>query len=103
MYELVVMPPREFWALGAEPPEELQEALEALQGALSEQGGSPVKWTETATQETYESDTVEPFCIHALRAVAAWIDVHGDLKGFELGETPWDHDIFGALDEEEGC
>ncbi len=102
MYELVVMPLTEFWDLGAEDPQELQEALEALQGALSEQVGSPVKWSEQGTQETYESDTLDPFCVHALRALAAWVDVHGDLQGFELGETPWEHDVFGALDEEEG-
>lgn len=103
MYELVVMPLTEFWDLGADDPAELQEALGALQGALSEQVGAPVKWEEKPTQETYESDSLDPFCVHALRALAAWVDVHGDVEGFEIGETPWEHDVYGALDEEEGA
>ena len=103
MFDFVVMPLTEFWNDGEQPWEERLEALDSVQKVLAENGGGPVSWTEEPVDEPdFDADSVEPLCVYALRAVAAWLEVHGSLEGFELDDAPWEHAVFATLEERDG-
>ncbi len=103
MFELFVMPLVDFWAQYADEtdPEHLSQVLSDLQEVLSKHFEMPVKWEETLSDEesSVEADALDSECIYALRALAAWLEIHGSIEGFEVGDEPWLHPILETLDE----
>ncbi len=100
MYELVVIPLMN--VLGSEEmtKEERNEALVGLQEALSAQLEQPVSWSEDVADDAeFQADVLDPYFIFALRAAAAWMELHDSLDGFEVGEEPWLHESLDAVDE----
>lgn len=103
MFELVVMPLIELWVDEEDADADaLKEQLALLQKALGEQVGETVEWVEELDEDaTYEADGIDALALYALRAAAAWLELHKDLDGFEIGEEPWAHDAFVALEDKD--
>lgn len=100
MFELVVMPLIELWMEDGLSEEDVKSALDNMQQALSAEVGQTIRWDEQLEEVSFEADCVDPYCIFALRAVAAYLEKHDSLEGFELGEEPWNHEAFAALESQ---
>ncbi len=103
MFELVVIPLMNVLADEDMTAEERAAGLVSLQEALGQQVEHPVSWSEDVADDAeFEADRIDPYFIFALRAVAAWLETHDSLEGFEVDDEPWLHESLDILDDEDG-
>lgn len=105
MFELFAMSLREYWN-EVEDGGNVEDSIAELQGVLSEHFGKKVTWDEpeldpSKNDEEIAVDVIDDRQLSALHAVAAKLELDGNLDGFELdAEEPWDSPIFERLADE---
>ena len=105
MFELFAMSLREYWN-EVEDGGNVEDSIAELQGVLSEHFGKKVTWDEpeldpSKSDEEIAVDVIDDRQLSALHAVAAKLELDGNLDGFELdAEEPWDSPIFERLADE---
>lgn len=79
------------------------EFVQMVQQSIAQEVGEPVTWEEPAeSEETLVADELDLFCWHGLRAAALRLEQEGSLEGFDPGDEPWDHPLFGEAEERGG-
>ena len=105
MFELFAMSLREYWN-EVEDGGNVEDSIAELQGCLSEHFGKEVSWEEpeadpSRKDEEIAVDVIDDCQLSAVHAVAAKLELDGNLDGFELDtEEPWNSPIFERLAEE---
>jgi len=105
MYELFVMSLKEYWKDQDENEQEVGQSIQELQDVLSDHFQKEVRWSEpdvkSEEDETeIEVDVVDDLQLSSLHAVAAKLELDGNLDGLELSaDEPWECDVFDRLSE----
>lgn len=105
MFELFAMSLREYWN-EVDEASNVEDSIAELQGVLSEHFGKKVTWEEpeldpSKKDEEIAVDVIDDRQISAVHAVAAKLELDGNLDGFEFDpEEPWDCQIFERLADE---
>ena len=110
MFELFTMSLREYWNETDEsgevtPQAEIDRSVEELQNVLTEHYGKVVSWQEpevdfSKRDEDITIDVIDERQLASLHAVAAKLEVDGNLEGLEIDEEdPWESEIFVRLSD----
>ncbi|MCL2326647.1 MAG: hypothetical protein FWC40_09165 [Proteobacteria bacterium] len=105
MYELFVMSLKEYWKDQDESEQDVTQSIQELQDVLSDHFQKEVRWSEpdvkSEEDETeIEVDVVDDLQLSSLHAVAAKLELDGNLDGLELpADEPWECDVFERLSE----
>jgi len=103
MYVVLVSPLSHVVVRSDEDPGLGADFVRMVQESISQELGETVTWEEPAeSEETLVADELDPFCWHGLRAAALRLEQEGSLEGFDPGEEPWDHPLFGEAEERGG-
>lgn len=107
MFELAVMPLTMIWQHQAEGDASQNASkifLIELQAELTRLAGHDVGWSEDDVDfdQFEEPVLLDPFCLFALRSVAAHFERRDEITSFEMSETPWDHEIFDEIEAQDG-
>lgn len=106
MFELFVMSLREYWNEVDDSGMDVNESIKELQGVLTEHYGKSIVWDEpeiddSKKDEEISVDVIDDRQISAVHAVAAKLELDGNLDGFEFDpDEPWECDIFDRLADE---
>lgn len=110
MFELFSMSLREYWTEFNEESgisENVDASIKELQDALSDYYGKKVEWNEPEVDESRKDeeisvDAISDEQLSALQAVAAKLELDGNLDDFEINEEePWENEAFDRLAESE--
>ncbi|MGM0578564.1 MAG: hypothetical protein ACQEXJ_22760 [Myxococcota bacterium] len=96
-FAVAPMPLRRFLEVITDPDAPERPELEDVQQALSEHAGHEVAWDEPEPASELDVLPLEDECLFALKAAGAWLFVHGDLEGFEVGSDPLEHPVWEEL------
>ena len=110
MVALFTMSLREYWNETDEsgevtPQAEIDRSVEELQNVLTEHYGKVVSWQEpevdfSKRDEEITIDVIDERQLASLHAVAAKLEVDGNLEGLEIDEEdPWESEIFVRLSD----
>lgn len=103
MYEVFVMSLREYWNELGEVAKDVDESIAELQEVLSSHFEKEVNWVEpeldpAKANEEIDVDIIDELQLSSLHAVAAKLELDGNLEGLELDpEDPWENEVFERL------
>lgn len=106
MFELFAMSLREYWNEVDDSDSDVSHSIAELQDVLSEHFGREIRWDEPELDpdkqdEEISVDVIDDRQLSALHAIAAKLELDGNLDGLELDpENPWDCDVFERLEDE---
>lgn len=106
MFELFSMSLREYWTEMGDENTDVDHSIAELQEVLSGHYGKPVSWEEPAldpskSDEEISVDVIDDMQLASLHAVAAKLELDGNLDDFEFDpEQPWDAPVFERLEDE---
>ncbi|MBQ9396678.1 MAG: hypothetical protein IJU23_14330 [Proteobacteria bacterium] len=103
MFELFVMSLHEYWA--DSESNKVESSVSELMDVLSEHYGKEITWNEDELSEEQKNeeiavDVIEDEHLTSLQAVAAKLELDGNLDGLELDpDDPWGCDVFARLED----
>ena len=106
MFELFSMSLREYWTEMGDENTDVEHSISELQEVLSDHYGKAVSWEEpeldpSKSDEEISVDVIDDMQLASLHAVAAKLELDGNLKDFEFDpEQPWDAPVFERLEDE---
>ena len=105
MFELFAMGLSEYW--GENNASEAAESVAELKTVLSEHYGKEIDWAEpepdpSKKDEEISVDVIDDRQLTALHAVAAKLELDGNLDGLEIdADNPWDCEVFDRITDVE--
>ena len=103
MFELFAMGLNEYWS--ESNAEDAAESVAELKAVLSDHYEMTVDWNDPDVDASNKDDeisvdVIEDYQLTALQAVAAKLELDGNLDGFELDpEFPWESEVFKRIAE----